>query len=103
MKTPETADEITVTSLDGDVLTGYERQVAFNGDVMTQPEHRFAMDGRIDHFDVDHRNRGTAAPALPGCESLPAGVQTISRPHAANLPTPWRATPWDAPAPSPYR
>lgn len=47
MKTPNTAQEQTIANLDGDPMTGYEQQVAFDGDPTTRASLRFWRDGNI--------------------------------------------------------
>lgn len=47
MKTPNTAQEQTVANLDGDPMTGYDQQVAFDGDPSTRASLRFWRDGNI--------------------------------------------------------
>jgi hypothetical protein len=73
MKTPETAQEITAAAFDGDPMTGYEQQTAFNGDVASQPRHRFAMDGKIDTEDQRLREEEQKnKPALPSPWATPS-------------------------------
>jgi hypothetical protein len=59
-KAPETAAEITAAALDGDPMTGYRQQHAFNGDVGSQPEHRFALDGKVDLMDLERAQQEQA-------------------------------------------
>ncbi len=82
MASLKTAEEITAAAFDGDVMTGYEQETAFNGDIMSQPSARFAMDGKIDHFDEENEMK-----------------EEFNRQQAKKSSLP---SPWEAPSPKPF-
>lgn len=64
MKTPTTQHDITASNLDGDAMTGYQQQTAFDGDPSTRADLFFSRDGnplndpaRAQAFDGNAVNR----------------------------------------------